>query len=212
MKRLLSLFLCMLFPLMVYGGDYTQQQSWVTDEVITATKLNVDIQGLTTTINDLTNDNIANNADIVYSKLNLSLSIANADISAAANIGNNKLQNPNSYFTIALTSDGQYDTTVDPLRTFQMPFAATLIEVSVCARDIDTAEDETYTIDIEEAGTTVLDSAIPIVADNTVAVGTITDADIADNAKIEVVLTIGGTTPTIDDITILLTFKVAHIG
>ncbi|GAI79142.1 unnamed protein product, partial [marine sediment metagenome] len=33
---------------------------------------------------------------------------------------------------------------------------------------------------------------------------------IADNAKIEIVLTLGGDTPTLDDLTVLLVFKVSH--
>ena len=53
----------------VYGADYTQQQSWVTGETITATKLNVDIQGLTNTVNALDNDNISDSAAIVDTKL-----------------------------------------------------------------------------------------------------------------------------------------------
>lgn len=149
------------------------------------------------------------NFDTLYNLVNGSLDNANIDTGAA--IANTKLANPNSYFTVAICRDGQFNTTVNPLAAFQMPFAATLTEVSCHARDIDTTNtDETYTIDIEEAGTSVLSSAISILADDTCYVGTISDSAIADNAKIEVVLTLGGTTPTIDDITVLLTFKVAH--
>lgn len=138
------------------------------------------------------------------------MTVPDADVNLGA-IANSLLANPYSYFTVALSVNGQESTTVDPTATFQMPFAATLVEVSVCARDIDTTDgDETYTVDIEEAGTTVLGSAISIAADNTPVVGTVSDASIADNAKIEAVLTLGGTSPTIDDLTILLTFKVAH--
>lgn len=111
-------------------------------------------------------------------------------------------------WTVALTHDGAETATLDPVHTFQMPFAATLTEVSVCARDIDTTDtDETYTVDVEEAGTSVLSSAISITADNTPVVGTISDSSIADNAKIEVVFTLGGTTPSINDTTVLLTFQ-----
>ena len=111
-------------------------------------------------------------------------------------------------FTIAIHHEGQETATLNPTAAFQMPFAATLTEVSVHARDIDTTDtDETYTVDIEEAGTSVLSSAISITADDTAVVGTISDSAIADNAKIEVVLTLGGTTPTIDDLTVLLTFQ-----
>ncbi|RLF26646.1 MAG: hypothetical protein DRN05_06740 [Thermoplasmata archaeon] len=138
------------------------------------------------------------------------VTIPDADVNLGA-ISNSLLASPNSYFTIALTHDGQETATVDPVFTFQMPFAATLVEVSACARDIDTADgDETYTIDVEEAGTSVLSSAVSITADNTPVVGTVSDDAIADDAKVEVVLTLGGTTPAIDDLTVLLTFKVAH--
>ena len=137
--------------------------------------------------------------------------IDNANVKASAGIVASKLASPNAYFTVCLTSDGQYTTTVDPLRTFQMPFAATLHEVSACARDIDTASgNETYTVDIEADGTSVLSSAISLTADNTPVVGTISTASIADNSKMELVLTLGGTSPALDDLTVLLVFKVGH--
>ncbi len=136
--------------------------------------------------------------------------IPDADVNLGA-IANTLLAAPKSYTITALTHDGPETGTVDPVFTFQMPFAATLIEVSICARDIDTGDaNETYTIDIEEAGTTVLSSAIAIVADNTAVVGTVSDSAIADNAKIEIVLTLGGTSPQIDDLSVILTFAVAH--
>lgn len=150
------------------------------------------------------------NFDTLYNLVNGGIDTDNID--SSANIANTQLANPNSYFTICICRDGQFTSTVDPLATFQMPFSATLTEVSVCARDIDTTSgNETYTVDLEEAGTSVLSSAINITADNTPVVGTISDSALADNAKIEVVLTLGGTTPTIDDITILITCKVGHI-
>lgn len=138
------------------------------------------------------------------------VTLPDADVNLGA-IANSLFAAPYSYFTIALHHEGQETTTLDPAATFQMPFAATLVEVSVCARDIDTTDaDETYTVDLEEAGTTVLGSAITISADNTPVVGSVSDSAIADNAKMEVVVTLGGTTPAIDDLTVLLTFKVAH--
>jgi len=111
-------------------------------------------------------------------------------------------------FIMVITKDGQYTSSVANLTTFQMPFKATVIEVSVCARDIDTADgDETYTVDIKEGGTTILNSTMNITADNTVVVGTLDDTTLADNAKITVDLTLGGTTPALDDLTILMTLK-----
>jgi hypothetical protein len=138
--------------------------------------------------------------------------IEDANIKSGAAIANTKLAAPNSYFIMPFCFQGQFNTTIDPIATFQMPFSATLVEVSACARDIDTATDETYTVDLEEAGTSVLSAPIAIVADNTVVVGTVNDATIADNAKMEIVLTIGGTTPTLDNLTVFCTFKVAHIN
>ena len=151
------------------------------------------------------------NLDTLYTLVNGN--IENANVKAGAAIANAKLAAPKSYFTVCITKTGQYSSTVNPVAKFQMPFAATLVEVSACARAADNGDgDETYTVDIEEAGTTVLDAAIAISRDapGTPVVGTITDSTIADNAAIEVVLTIGGTSPTLDDLTVLLTFSVAH--
>jgi hypothetical protein len=137
--------------------------------------------------------------------------IDNANIVASAAIDNTKLASPNAHFMFALTSDGQYTAGLTSLRTFIMPYAATLVEVSACARDIKTtAGNEVYSVNVLEAGTTVLSSMINLVADDTPVVGSISDASLADNAKISVDLDMGGTSPTIDDITVFLTFKKAH--
>ena len=110
---------------------------------------------------------------------------------------------------MAFTAEGQYTSTLDPIFTFQMPFAATLTEVSASARDLDVAGTNAYVIDLEEAGTTVLSTTVALTADNTPVVGVISDSAIADNAKMEIVLTLSGdTSPTLDDLTVLLTFKV----
>jgi hypothetical protein len=136
--------------------------------------------------------------------------ITNANIKSGAAIANAKLAAPNSYFTLPLTVQGQITSTLDPVFTFQMPFSATLVEVSATIRAITTGGAETYTVDLEEAGTTVLSAPISITASNTPVVGTVSDATIADNAKMEVVLTLGGASPTVDNLTVLCTFKVAH--
>ncbi len=138
--------------------------------------------------------------------------IEDANIKSDAAIANTKLAAPNSYFTVPLTVEGQITSTLDPVFTFQMPFSATLVEVSATIRAITTGGAETYTVDLEEAGTSVLSSAISITASNTPVVGTVSDATIADNAKMEVVLTLGGASPTVDNLTVLCTFKVAHIN
>jgi len=158
--------------------------------------------------NTIVASEINTNYDTIYDEINGLLT--NVNLASNAAIANTKLANPNSFFTMAFTSDGQHTATVNPLFTFQMPFAATLTEFSAAARDIDTAQNETYIFDLEEAGTTVLSTTAALTADNTPVVGVISDSAIADNAKMEIVMTLGGSTPTIDDLTVLLTFKVGH--
>jgi hypothetical protein len=135
------------------------------------------------------------------------------NINAAAAIGNTKLAYPKSYFMVNLTSDGPHQAGVTSLNAFQMPFAATLTEVSACARNIDTADgDEVYSVDVIEASTSVLSSVINLVADNTPVVGVISDSSIADNAKVSVNLSMGGTSPSLDNLTVSLTFKLNHVA
>lgn len=98
---------------------------------------------------------------------------------------------------------GQRTANVTAAIKLQMPFAAQLIGVSATAR-ASGGTSPTLTVDVLEAGTTVLSAPIAITA-GTVAEGTVTDAALADEAAITVNLAIGGTSPTWDDITILLT-------
>ncbi|MEX2372411.1 MAG: hypothetical protein WD800_01285, partial [Dehalococcoidia bacterium] len=62
----------------------------------------------------------------------------------------------------------------------------------------------TLTVDVLEGGVTVLSAPIAVTA-GTVAEGTITDANLADESTITVNLVITGTSPTWNDITVLLT-------
>jgi len=108
----------------------------------------------------------------------------------------------NTWTSITSTSNPHY--------LFQMPFNATLVEVSVSAGVVDDANtNETYSMNVEEDGTTVLGSAISIPRGSidTVYVGTITDSSIADNATIEVLFSLGGNTPILGEITVVLTFR-----
>jgi len=148
------------------------------------------------------------NFDTIYNDYNGSIN--NSNLASNAAIANTKLASPNSFFTVCINKDGQFTASLDPIATFQMPFGATLTEVSASARDLDTAQNETYTIDLEDDGTSALSSAIALTADNTPVVGTISSASVADNSKMEVVLALGGSTPAIDDITVLITYKVGH--
>lgn len=97
--------------------------------------------------------------------------------------------------------------TVTPV-TFRLPFKAQVIGVSCHARTIDlTTTDETYTVDIKEGGTSVLSSAISILAAGTIYEGTVSDSYIADEATVTTVVTLGGTTPILNDLTVLLTIR-----
>jgi len=149
------------------------------------------------------------NFDTLYNEINGGLT--NANISASASIANTKLANPQSNFMIALTSDGQYTSGVTSLRSFIMPFAATLVEVSASARDLDTTSgNEVYSVDVLEASVSVLSAVINLTTDAAPVVGTISDSSIADNAFVSVDLSMGGTSPALDDLTVLLTFKRNH--
>jgi hypothetical protein len=98
---------------------------------------------------------------------------------------------------------GQRTANVTAVLRFQMPFAAQLIGVSASAR-ASGGTSPTLTVDVLEAGTTVLSAPIAVTA-GAVAEGTVADAALADEAAITVNLAIGGTSPTWDDITVLLT-------
>jgi len=110
-----------------------------------------------------------------------------------------------SYFTVALHCARQLTASVADLFAFQMPFAAKLVEVSATAR-ASGGTNPTLSIDVKEAGTSVLSSPMSITA-GTVTIGTRTDSSIADDAKITVDATVGGTSPTWDDVTVFLTFQ-----
>jgi hypothetical protein len=104
---------------------------------------------------------------------------------------------------IPLHFDGQFTATTNPVAKFVLPFGARLLGVSANAR-ASGGTSPTLTVDVEDDGTTVLSSAIAITA-GTPAEGTVSVPEIADESVIEIVLTIGGTSPTWDDITVLLT-------
>jgi hypothetical protein len=61
-------------------------------------------------------------------------------------------------------------------------------------------------VDVKEGATSILSSAISVTA-GTVAEGTVSDTSLADESTITVDLAIGGTNPTWDDITVLLTLR-----
>jgi len=97
---------------------------------------------------------------------------------------------------------GQYTATATGVVKFNMPFKCRVLNVMANAR-ASGGTSPTLTVDVLEAGASILSSAISITA-GTVAEGTISDASIADEAAVTVNLTIGGTSPTWNDITVML--------
>lgn len=105
--------------------------------------------------------------------------------------------------TVPFFIAGQRTTTTAAVVKFKLPFKAKLIGVTATAR-ASGGTTPTLTVDLQMGGTTVLSAPISITA-GTVAEGTITTATLTDESTITVDLAIGGTNPTWDDITILVT-------
>ncbi len=102
--------------------------------------------------------------------------------------------------------DGQFTATTAAAATFKLPFPAVVLGVSASAR-ASGGTSPTLTVDVNDDGTTILSSDITVTA-GSVAEGTLastTAATIADESVITIDLTIGGTSPTWDDIDVLIT-------
>lgn len=98
---------------------------------------------------------------------------------------------------------GQYTANTTAVVRFAMPFPARLVGVQATAR-ASGGTSPTLTVDVMEAGVTVLSAPVAVTA-GAVAFGTITDDTIADEAAVTVNLAIGGTSPTWNDIVVILT-------
>jgi hypothetical protein len=108
-----------------------------------------------------------------------------------------------SVVVIPFHVSGQYTATTNNVIKFAMPFPCRLLGVGAIAR-ASGGTSPTLTVDLLNGGTSVLSSAISITA-GTYSEGTISTATVADEAVMSVNLTIGGTSPTWNDITILIT-------
>ena len=107
-----------------------------------------------------------------------------------------------NYHILTFPLNKQYIATTAGVLRFKMPYPATLITVQATAR-ASGGTSPTLTVDILEAGVTVLSAPVSVTA-GTVSEATITDANIADEAVVTANLAITGTSPTWDDITIVL--------
>ncbi|MDY7033989.1 MAG: hypothetical protein SVY10_19010 [Thermodesulfobacteriota bacterium] len=109
------------------------------------------------------------------------------------------------YSILPIHISGQYTASVADVVKFKLPWAHRAIGVSATAR-ASGGTSPTLSIDVKEAGTTILSSAMSITA-GSITDGVISDANLADEAEISIDLTIGGTSPTWDDITVHLVLK-----
>lgn len=104
---------------------------------------------------------------------------------------------------VPLQLPGQYTADVTAVSRFKLPFAARVVGVSASAR-ASGGSAPTLTVDVLDDGTSVLLAPIAVTA-GAVAEGTVASPAVADESVITVDLAIGGTNPTWDDITVLLT-------
>ncbi len=98
---------------------------------------------------------------------------------------------------------GQYTATTANVVKFKMPFKARLIGVTATAR-ASGGTTPTLTVDLKDDTVSALSAAISVTA-GTVSEGTIANAAVLDESVMTVDLTIGGTSPTWNDITVFLT-------
>lgn len=98
---------------------------------------------------------------------------------------------------------GQYTTTTASVVKFALPFPAKLVGVTATAR-ASGGTTPTLTVDVKNGGTSALSAPVSITA-GTVAEATIVNSTLADESVMTVDLAIGGTSPTWNDITLLLT-------
>lgn len=108
-----------------------------------------------------------------------------------------------SVYVIPIQISKQWTTTTTNVVRFAIPFKARLVGVSASAR-VSGGTTPTLTVDVLKGGVTVLSAPVTVTA-GAVAEGTVTVPTLEDESVITMTLTIGGTTPTWDDITVLLT-------
>lgn len=105
--------------------------------------------------------------------------------------------------TIPIFISGQRTATTASVVRFAMPFPCDVLGVGASAR-ASGGTTPTLTVDVLSGGTTILSAPIAVTA-GAYAEGTVATAAIPDENAITVNLAITGTTPTWDDITVLIT-------
>jgi hypothetical protein len=98
---------------------------------------------------------------------------------------------------------GQYTATTAAVVKFNIPFKAKVIGVGASAR-ASGGTSPTLTVDLKNGVTSMLSAPIAVTA-GAYAEGTLTTTTLADEATVNVDLAITGTSPTWNDITVLIT-------
>jgi hypothetical protein len=109
------------------------------------------------------------------------------------------------YVMIPFQISGQWTATTTSVVKFKIPWPHKLLYVGATAR-ASGGTTPTLTVDVKMAGTSVLSSAMSITA-GTITDGTISTSTLTDESTITIDLTIGGTSPTWNDVTVFLAVK-----
>lgn len=113
------------------------------------------------------------------------------------------------YMAVPITMNRAVTTVSAPvIARIKAPWPATVIGVTASCETADYAStDEHYKIDIKEGASSILSAPIDMVAADTVYDGTLSDTTIADEAVLTVILDVSGTTPSVEDVSVLLLLK-----
>lgn len=113
------------------------------------------------------------------------------------------------YMMLPITMNRAVTTVSAPvIARFQVPYGFTVVGVTASCETADYAStDEAYKIDVKEGATSILSAPINMLAADTVYAGTLADTAIADEAVVTVILDVAGTTPSVEDVTVLLVLK-----
>jgi hypothetical protein len=105
---------------------------------------------------------------------------------------------------ITLHVSGQYTTSLTAVSRFAMPFPARVLGVGASAR-ASGGTSPTLTVDLKSGGTTMLSAPFAVTA-GAYSEGTLTVNTVPDENAITVDFAITGTSPTWNDITIIITY------
>lgn len=130
------------------------------------------------------------------------LSATMLNVPARAETPNFSLSTP-GIVLMTIHLPGQYIADVTAVSRIKLPFKAKVLGVSASAR-ASGGTSPTLTVDVQDDGTTILSAPVAVTA-GAVAEATLASPQIADESVVTVDLVITGTSPTWDDVDILLT-------